>query len=752
MPAEQGWRRHVELATAVAPDPQQPVGAVCLEALPEPLALLRLQRGVPECVRSASRRGHFTSVVQEPSHATAWVPRSLLPRPAELADREGAEEAEPGVGWAALCIGRPGSGTAGLKVPAAPGTAGTLSALLAEVPLGCKLLSSTGTEVLLLREANLCMATAALVTQGHALWPAQRVCDPRPWEAAKSSSSQPDLLQKQAGAWSLVQREQPLGTIVEDHTEGDGPLRLQSSTGLFIDIRIPAADSESEFKQASCGGRCHTACLPSGQVVSTQLRQVDFQPPGVFASQFQVTLSSSSMECVEHPNPQSRELWARIGEKGVQGSPSAADCCALELQSEVPEPAVPRTGIWIFVGKRFARVTGLARGRGLVGNTCCRSLSQLSRLRGPEVQQELAEHYEAITGTVEKPGLLRISRHSSRPEATGSVFHDALDDSTGDVLVGKECIVHILPSGRRETWRILEWTYDPFSLAEMTQEEEASANGDELSDARPVDSTSPGAKAGAKTGDKEEKASIEVVDRPEEAVAIRSDSPAEVEVTTERREKAKKPKKEKKSKKKAAEGEAKTKGGKSKEKGSEKAVKGEKKKKKKQKEEVKEPSEPESPLPELEDPEDDEPAAPVQSDAETCAEAEEEASQCTQPDADSAAESAAPESEAAEAEEDAEEADSPPELPSPSPQRKKSKKVSKSPKRKRRRSDSSMERSPAKRAKAYLSAMKKKKAQRERSRSRDAKNHRSERGDKAHRRGGSSERGRKKRKRKSGSD
>ncbi|CAK0815995.1 unnamed protein product, partial [Prorocentrum cordatum] len=130
--SQAGWRAHVELALEAVPEPQQPPGPCCLEAHPEPVSLLRLERGIPQCVRGAARNGHFCAVVQEPGAATAWVPRKLLPPPAELKDTDHATEAEPGGGWCALRVGCAGSGKGGLKVPAAPGSAGQLCALLSE--------------------------------------------------------------------------------------------------------------------------------------------------------------------------------------------------------------------------------------------------------------------------------------------------------------------------------------------------------------------------------------------------------------------------------------------------------------------------------------------------------------------------------------------------------------------------------------------------------------------------------------------
>merc|ERR1719203_2260717 len=108
---------------------------------------------------------------------------------------------------------------------------------------------------------------------------------------------------------------------------------------------------------------------------------------------------------VSHPGVESRELWARIG------AIDNKDCVALELLSEEPAPKNPRSGFWVFGGGRFGRLVGPPRGSGMVASTCCKSLQQLQKMRGyAEVRYEVMEHYEAVFGVVEEPGLLQIKR------------------------------------------------------------------------------------------------------------------------------------------------------------------------------------------------------------------------------------------------------------------------------------------------------------------------------------------------------
>merc|ERR1712060_824289 len=107
-------------------------------------------------------------------------------------------------------------------------------------------------------------------------------------------------------------------------------------------------------------------------------------------------------------------------------------------------------------------------GQGIVPGTCCASSQQLQRLRGVEaVQTELAANYEAIFGTVDRPGLLTVKRRSgSSGEKVESIFLDA-ESSLGGSISGKMepggHLLHRLPDGAEQRWHILEWSFDPFT-------------------------------------------------------------------------------------------------------------------------------------------------------------------------------------------------------------------------------------------------------------------------------------------------
>ncbi|CAJ1448073.1 unnamed protein product, partial [Effrenium voratum] len=159
MPAPDAWALHVELAQQGLEEvPAE--GPALLEILPEPLALLRLSRGVPECVRQAARNGDVCTVVQEPGAATAWVPQKVL---GDLA-RAKAEGADPRPGaWRAL------RATATVSAAKAARSGGVVAPLLALK--GLAQVISVGAEVLLVPQAELAKAASRLLRAGHGLWP-----------------------------------------------------------------------------------------------------------------------------------------------------------------------------------------------------------------------------------------------------------------------------------------------------------------------------------------------------------------------------------------------------------------------------------------------------------------------------------------------------------------------------------------------------------------------------------------------------
>merc|ERR1712079_19417 len=75
--------------------------------------------------------------------------------------------------------------------------------------------------------------------------------------------------------------------------------------------------------------------------------------------------------------------------------------------------------------------------------------------------------YEAVYGTVERPGLLKVNKKAwANNGGSGAIFFDASTDEGGTVTLagqhGTE-LVHKLPDGVEQRWRVLEWDFDPFT-------------------------------------------------------------------------------------------------------------------------------------------------------------------------------------------------------------------------------------------------------------------------------------------------
>merc|ERR1712048_1193913 len=82
------------------------------------------------------------------------------------------------------------------------------------------------------------------------------------------------------------------------------------------------------------------------------------------------------------------------------------------------------------------------------------------------VRTEVEGHYEAISGTVEKPGVLRISQQAWAADRAGSLFYSAEDSAGGTITLPSRKsreVTHVLADGSEQRWRVLEWGFNPFS-------------------------------------------------------------------------------------------------------------------------------------------------------------------------------------------------------------------------------------------------------------------------------------------------
>jgi len=240
----------------------------------------------------------------------------------------------------------------------------------------------------------------------------------------------------------------------------EGAIRLQVRVGLFVEIRTPSQDDCSQSQRllplrALEASKCGHAELDTNGNISRRA-MVDFQPPVRLPEGGGPRLCGSGMD----------GEWEQLAD-------ADASMMALELEDETPvHMNGPRRGVWLFIGNRFARVMGPPIGcrHSIIASTLSRSLSALQRLRGPEVDAELRELYEAVVGEVEHPGLLRVLRRAggaAEAAASCDILYDASDAEFGGTVElhkDEQIVVHSLASGGKQRWRIVEMTFDPFSL------------------------------------------------------------------------------------------------------------------------------------------------------------------------------------------------------------------------------------------------------------------------------------------------
>merc|ERR1711935_810127 len=95
----------------------------------------------------------------------------------------------------------------------------------------------------------------------------------------------------------------------------------------------------------------------------------------------------------------------------------------------------------------------------------------------------MGDHFEAVYGEVEEPGLLQAKRcvAPQQPEKGGFVFYSAKDGTGGQVHAGDRFVVFTRSDGRKETWRIIEWGFDPFLSNGLSEEVPAAAQDDRVS-------------------------------------------------------------------------------------------------------------------------------------------------------------------------------------------------------------------------------------------------------------------------------
>ncbi|CAE7441689.1 PNKP [Symbiodinium natans] len=143
------------------------------------------------------------------------------------------------------------------------------------------------------------------------------------------------------------------------------------------------------------------------------------------------------------------------GEEGWEKLPGG-DRMALELEPEDPGEC---WGVWLFAGGRFARILGPPIGcsASSIASTCCRSLAILRRLSGPKANLQV-ERFKADVGEVTRCGYLQ----QMLPQGPVPCFDKDDAARTGSIQVEDGVVLHKLPSGTVQRWKIHEMTFNPF--------------------------------------------------------------------------------------------------------------------------------------------------------------------------------------------------------------------------------------------------------------------------------------------------
>jgi len=80
------------------------------------------------------------------------------------------------------------------------------------------------------------------------------------------------------------------------------------------------------------------------------------------------------------------------------------------------------------------------------------------------IADELKNHYEVISGVMEKPGCFRVEYEV--PAGESAIFLDTETGIGGKIelppKLGGE-VLHHLDGGGIQRWRVLEWGFDPFT-------------------------------------------------------------------------------------------------------------------------------------------------------------------------------------------------------------------------------------------------------------------------------------------------
>jgi len=338
--------------------------------------------------------------------------------------------AKPQHPWVALSLTEPLPGGVTLQALCHAARAAATEVLVHVLPSAPK-----AAPRLVCRRESLSKVVKALVHAGCLVSPASAICPPAP-DASQLSPLPDDLV----GVW---------------RRSGTGAVRLQASTGVFVDVHLPANSSTPE----SC---CGVLALDVDGSGTTRHRIVDFVPPRGAPLRTESKVEGDILRVTG--DVAGGEEWCRLGLGSDSTNGQTPPVMALELVSEEPAGPKPRTGMWIFCGDIFARCVGPRVGEGIVAGGCVKSLAHLVNMTGNEaVDKELGSSYDAVLGTVEKPGVLRLTRRSWVSDAPGTVLYDVKEGIGGKITVfDNGFIEHKYSGGPRQKWAIREMGFNPF--------------------------------------------------------------------------------------------------------------------------------------------------------------------------------------------------------------------------------------------------------------------------------------------------
>eukprot|EP00929_Paragymnodinium_shiwhaense_P108238 TRINITY_DN74566_c0_g1_i1.p1 TRINITY_DN74566_c0_g1~~TRINITY_DN74566_c0_g1_i1.p1 ORF type:complete len:865 (-),score=176.11 TRINITY_DN74566_c0_g1_i1:35-2629(-) len=435
----------------------------CLRVKPWELSVLRLSDGQKAEDRNAILEA-FATVACDGSTPLAAAVRHggqqclVVPSAAarRLRDFHGINSVDSDAAWIAMH-------------PASADCLGDISGVLSKASIEAMMLSLPEQPPhMLVRAVDVSRAMTALVAAGYTV------------ASAGSALCQPDGSHESAVSSAVAATKDWTGGLFGRGDRSSGsqlPESVSFRAGpCFVELHMPSTSKpDGSLWQKSCCG-----CQLAGQ-----------------RRRLHVSLGP---RCLQPGQPEDAIAdWQCLS----QGPPTAV----FELASG---PASGQHGYWIFAGGFFAQVVGLRAGEGLLGGVCCQSLDHLRRMHAANaVSAELRSHYSAVLGVAERPGVLRILRRSSCSDLQdgNEVMYTAGSSSGGcfDVDSAAGLVVHRLPGGGEQRWRILFMTEDPFTptdgslripmaveQADLSEEERADDDGKKESKQKKARSRSRG--------------------------------------------------------------------------------------------------------------------------------------------------------------------------------------------------------------------------------------------------------------------